>query len=33
MSAMSLYIFVRMLAGAKREIAAKKAKAQVAVAS
>ena len=32
-SAMSLYIFLRMLAGAKREIADKKAKAQVSVAS
>jgi hypothetical protein len=31
-SAMSLYIFLRMLAGAKREIAAKKAKAEVPVA-
>jgi len=30
-SAMSIYIFVRMLAGARREIAAKKAKAQVPV--
>jgi len=31
-SAMSIYIFVRMLAGAKREIAAKKAKAEVSIA-
>jgi uncharacterized membrane protein YfcA len=31
-SAMSIYIFVRMVAGAKREVAAKKAKAQVSVA-
>jgi len=30
-SAMSLYIFVRMLAGARREIAAKKAKARLPV--